>query len=191
MSHIWHVMFDMDGVIADLEGRVREILYLDYPRVRVPRFEDRKTFYIDDEMEPHNRHLVAKIIASEGFFLSLKPIPGSVEAIKQIASLDNVHVSICTSPLRDPRYCVGEKYEWVRTVLGESFAENIIMIRDKTKIGADFLVDDKPFISGKNPQPSWKHIVRRQPYNANCGKEFVDWSAYEGWKWFYEYLMFE
>ncbi len=185
------VLTDMDGVIADLEGRVRELLHLEYPNVRLPLPEDRKTFYMDEQIVEEHRPLVAQIIARPGFFLSLKPVIGAVEALRQIEALPNVTLAICTSPLRDTRYCVTEKYEWVRKMLGEPFVERMIMTRDKTLIRADFLIDDKPFVSGANLYPSWTHIVRRQPYNVGCGKEFIDWNSRDGWKDFYEFLKYE
>ncbi|KAL6048370.1 hypothetical protein STEG23_000063, partial [Scotinomys teguina] len=46
---------------------------------------------------------------SKDFFFELEPLPGAVEAVKQMASLQNTDVFICTSPIKMIKYCPYEK----------------------------------------------------------------------------------
>ncbi|KFO27652.1 5'(3')-deoxyribonucleotidase, mitochondrial, partial [Fukomys damarensis] len=46
---------------------------------------------------------------SKNFFFELEPLPGAVEAVKQMANLQNTDVFICTSPIKMFKYCPYEK----------------------------------------------------------------------------------
>nr|XP_009683595.1 PREDICTED: 5'(3')-deoxyribonucleotidase, mitochondrial [Struthio camelus australis] len=46
---------------------------------------------------------------SKNFFIELDPLPGAVEAVKQMANLADTDVFICTSPIKKYRYCPYEK----------------------------------------------------------------------------------
>ncbi|XP_059763550.1 5'(3')-deoxyribonucleotidase, mitochondrial isoform X6 [Balaenoptera ricei] len=46
---------------------------------------------------------------SENFFFDLEPLPGAVEAVKQMANLESTDVFICTSPIKMYKYCPFEK----------------------------------------------------------------------------------
>lgn len=46
---------------------------------------------------------------SKDFFFELEPLPGAVEAVKQMANLQNTDVFICTSPIKMFKYCPYEK----------------------------------------------------------------------------------
>ncbi|KAF6095919.1 5',3'-nucleotidase, mitochondrial [Phyllostomus discolor] len=88
---------------------------------------------------------------SENFFFDLEPLPGAVEAVKQMANLENTDVFICTSPIKRYKYCPYEKYAWVEKHLGPDFLEQVVLTRDKTVVSADLLIDDRPDITGKWP----------------------------------------
>lgn len=114
---------------------------------------------------------------SKDFFFELEPLPGAVEAVKQMANLQNTDVFICTSPIKMFKYCPYEKYAWVEKHFGPDFLEQIVLTRDKTVISADLLIDDRPDITGAEPHPSWEHILftschnyhlQLQPLAAGC-----------------------
>ncbi|PNI32429.1 NT5C isoform 13, partial [Pan troglodytes] len=44
-----------------------------------------------------------------GFFLDLEPIPGALDAVREMNDLPDTQVFICTSPLLKYHHCVGEK----------------------------------------------------------------------------------
>lgn len=102
---------------------------------------------------------------SKDFFFELEPLPGAVEAVKQMANLQNTDVFICTSPIKMIKYCPYEKYAWVEKHFGPDFLEQIVLTRDKTVVSADLLIDDRPDITGAEPHPSWEHILFTSCHN--------------------------
>ncbi len=75
-------------------------------------------------------------------------------------------VFICTAPLSHYESCVLEKYEWTERYLGIEWTKRIILTRDKTLVKGDFLIDDKPEITGIIT-PVWEHIIYDKPYNRS------------------------
>jgi 5'-nucleotidase len=159
------LLVDMDSVLADWEKGFLEIwreLYPDRPHIPL---EQRTTFSPKDQYPPEYRESIVAIQHAPGFFQSLEPIPGGLEAIQTIHDLGH-EVFICTSPLSNYRHCVLEKYEWVDQHLGKEWVRRIILTKDKTLIRADCLIDDKPVIAGVDV-PCWEHILYDQPYNRS------------------------
>ncbi|XP_021561564.1 5'(3')-deoxyribonucleotidase, mitochondrial [Carlito syrichta] len=115
----------------------------------------------------------SSIWESENFFYELEPLPGAVEAVKQMANLQNTEVFICTSPIKMFKYCPYEKYAWVEKHFGPDFLEQIVLTRDKTVVSADLLIDDRPDITGKwpatgaEPNPSWEHVLFTACHNQH------------------------
>jgi 5'(3')-deoxyribonucleotidase len=107
---------------------------------------------------------VAKILMSEqGFYESLSPMHGCVEAIRWLAT-QGWEVFFCTSPLNQYRFCVPEKYAWIERHFGKDWVRRIIVTKDKTLVRGDFLIDDKPQVTGI-ARPSWYRIIYDQTYN--------------------------
>nr|XP_019571541.1 PREDICTED: 5'(3')-deoxyribonucleotidase, mitochondrial isoform X1 [Rhinolophus sinicus] len=140
----------------------------------------------------HHTEKAISIWESENFFFELEPLPGAVEAVKQMASLENTAVFICTSPIKKYKYCPYEKYAWVEKHFGPHFLEQVVLTRDKTVVSADLLIDDRPDITGKwpaagaEPNPSWEHVlftachnrhVQLQPPSRRLHSWADDWKA--------------
>ncbi|XP_025025907.1 5'(3')-deoxyribonucleotidase, mitochondrial isoform X1 [Python bivittatus] len=83
---------------------------------------------------------------SKNFFMELDPLPGAVEALKQMAELEATDVFICTSPIRKYRYCPYEKLAWIEKHFGQEFLEHVVLTRDKTIVSGHVLIDDRPDI---------------------------------------------
>jgi 5'-nucleotidase len=55
----------------------------------------------------------------------------------------------------------------------------MIIIRDKTLVKGDFLIDDKPEVKG-NQQPEWEYILYSQPYNqGGTSRRRMTWDNWE------------
>ena len=172
------VLVDQDGVLANFEKRVLEIYRKLYPDKPFVSLDQLKNYNPEMDYPENVRHLVRDIYHSPNFFLSLEPIDGSIKALNEIQELGH-EVYICTSPLSRYEDCVLEKYSWVDKYLGSEWTKKLIVTKDKTLVYGDFLIDDRPEISGLI-KPSWEHILYTQPYNQNVeGKRRLTW---KNWK---------
>ncbi|XP_056389756.1 5'(3')-deoxyribonucleotidase, mitochondrial [Hyla sarda] len=164
------VLVDMDGVLADFEGGFLKKYRAQYPKEPYIDLEDRRGFWVSEQYEKLMPGLSEKAISiweAKNFFLDLDPIDGAVEALKEMSSLPNTDVFICTSPIKRYQFCPYEKYAWVEKHFGHEFLEQIILTRDKTVVSADLLIDDRPDITGAESDPSWEHILFTACHNRH------------------------
>lgn len=125
----------MDGVLADFDRGVRELLKL--PSVD----QAHKTERQDDEMYEKMREV-------EHFYDLLEPIPGSLELFKNVYSCHKGKVEILTGipkPKRGIVYAKDDKIAWVRRLLSEDVPVNVVLRREKPNFctGSDcILIDD-------------------------------------------------
>lgn len=178
------VLVDMDGVLANFEeGCLREFKqkYPDSPSIPLSERETHDIKQQYDQLGEEGSGLGTKmreIIHSQGFYAMLKPIHGALEAMREMRAL-GWEVFICTAPARNS-HCLSEKGGWVEGHLGQEWRERLITTRDKTLVYGNFLIDDKPEVTGLM-KPSFRHILYDQPYNRKVEKERprLDWS---NWK---------
>jgi len=172
------ILIDMDGVVADFESGVIKELKKNYPQIKIiePRNKMIVNFYKEKNNEAYE--IIEKIRNSKGFILNLKPINGSLVALKYLFE-KNYNVFICTTPFSKNKYSMSEKYEWIIKNLGNEWKDRIIITEDKTLIRGDILIDDKPDINGL-ASPNWEHIIFDQPYNKQIiGKKRINWNNFK------------
>ncbi|XP_036875508.1 5'(3')-deoxyribonucleotidase, mitochondrial isoform X1 [Manis javanica] len=188
------VLVDMDGVLADFEGGFLRKFRARFPDQPFIALEDRRGFWVSEQygrLQPGLSEKAISIWESENFFFDLEPLPGAVEAVKQMANLKNTDVFICTTPIKMYKYCPYEKYAWVEKHFGPDFLEQIVLARDKTVVSADLLIDDRPDITGKwpaagaEPNPSWEHVLFTACHNQHVqlqppGRRLRSWA--DNWK---------
>jgi 5'-nucleotidase len=63
--------------------------------------------------------------------------------------------------------------------LGPDWVKRVILTKDKTLVKADFLIDDKPEITGAEAVPVWEHILYDRPYNRGANRKRLTWA---NWK---------
>ncbi|XP_032128679.1 5'(3')-deoxyribonucleotidase, mitochondrial-like [Sapajus apella] len=106
------VLVDMDGVLADFEGGFLRKFRARFPDQPFIALEDRRGFWVSEQygsLRPGLSEKAISIWESKNFFFELEPLPGAVEAVKQMANLQNTDVFICTSPIKMFKYCPYEK----------------------------------------------------------------------------------
>lgn len=109
--------------------------------------------------------LFRDITNSGDFYRGLHPIPGAIEGIHYLDRL-GYDVHICTAPSRHVPSCASEKIAWAIHHLGYDWGERTIIARDKTLVRGDYLIDDKPEVTGVLT-PAWEHILFGAPHNTS------------------------
>ncbi len=172
------VLIDMDGVLADFEGRFLEIWRETYPKRPFIPLEERTTFYLSHQYPRQYTADIIDILSAPNFFSSLPPIDNAIHALSQLEQLD-IDLFICTSPFHYYEHCVVEKYQWIDRYLGSHWIPRMILTGDKTVVDADFLVDDKGDITGV-ATPSWEQIIYDFPANRTVqSKKRMTWGNWE------------
>ena len=172
------ILVDMDGVITDFEKGVLDGYRKNHPNKPFIPLEQRTTFYVKDQYPKELQPLVKEIYLSNGFYLGLPPIEGSLEALSELTKRGD-EIFICTSPLLENPFCIQEKYNWIINHLGKDWTKKMIVTKDKTIVHGNFLIDDNPDVEGIQ-QPTWEHILYSQPYNLQANsKRRLTWQNWE------------
>jgi 5'-nucleotidase len=172
------ILLDQDGVLADFERGFYDA-WTATNSALCPALKPaaRKSFYVRDDYPAAYQSAVDDICTSRGFFRNLPPMRGAIQSVRTL--LDRGYdVRICTAPLKRWHNCVQEKFEWVEMHLGTEFVQRIILTRDKTLVHGDFLVDDKPLITGMR-KPDWQHVVFDQTYNRQVPGLRMTWATWQ------------
>lgn len=177
------ILVDLDGPLADLEGAFLRRWKETYPGEFFMPLEKRENFFLREDYPEHLRPRTDEILRADGFFADLPPVPGGIEALQGLRAAGHV-VIICTADIFANKTGLADKRQWVRRHLGDEIARMMIFTRDKTLIRGDYLIDDRPAVSGAL-EPAWEHVIFDQPFNRDAaGKKRMnaDWS---NWKKFF------
>lgn len=171
------ILVDQDGVLANYDKRILEIVAAEYPNERQYLEDELVLFDTHHLYSGHVQQEIDDISLRSGFFESLEPVEGAVEAMRDLLS-SGFDVRICTAPKKKFKYCVTEKLSWIEKHLGKEFVVRTILTRDKTLVRGNILIDDKPEVVG-GTTPEWEHILYDRPYNRHVsGKRRLNWQNY-------------
>ena len=120
------VLVDMDNTIVDWDSefirRYSEASGQD-PLLVEKMVRNREKFEIEENFPASDRPMVMDVIASPGFYESLEPLPGAVEALHKMVD-EGVDIKLVTAP--HPLCagsCAREKFMSVERLLGAEFLE--------------------------------------------------------------------
>ena len=170
------LLVDMDGVVTNFNKQIWDIFEKEFDIKKFPRPEV-LPFYAEEAYgDPLFKSQMHWINTEQGFFKNLPPIDGAIEALHDLEK--DYEVFICTAPLLLNPTCCDDKMWWVKKHLGEEWKRRTIITKDKTVIDGDFLIDDKPIITGIAEEPIWQRIIFDQPYNKNTVGRRLNWENY-------------
>lgn len=161
------ILVDMDGTIANWGkgwDKFLDTMYFPMDTENIPRHANQTSFDLHAGLNDAEKKIVDDTMNSMSY-LDLKPIPGAIDALKEMLS-DGHDVRIVTSPWLTNECCISDKFKWVQKHLGAEWLERVIVTKDKTHIAADYLIDDKPEVKG-SATPTWEHVLFDQPYNQD------------------------
>lgn len=160
------VLVDMDGVQVDLVAGFWAAFEKAFPDGPSRSDVDETQFKIDAQLGPEWTEQVHSITNTPGFFATLQPIEGAVKAMNEMLE-EGLDVRICTAPMLSNTTCASDKFWWVDAFNGDGWARRTAIVKDKTLMRGDVLVDDKPVITG-DWTPIWKHVVFDATYNQDA-----------------------
>lgn len=173
------VLIDMDNTLVDFDSEFGRRWAERRPEEGAAPVLDRAHFELEMNFDESQRPLAVEIMSQSGFFISFEPVPGALDAVRQMVD-EGINVFFCTAPLPfQYETCVAEKFAWVRKYLGEDYLRRIIITRDKTVIKGAVLIDDKPVVTGACVKPEWTHIVFTRSYNKHIdAPRLTDWAQW-------------
>uniref|UniRef100_A0A7S0FI16 Uncharacterized protein n=1 Tax=Pyrodinium bahamense TaxID=73915 RepID=A0A7S0FI16_9DINO len=171
------VLVDMDGVLCDFEAQFLRRWRDAHPEAAWLPEAQRRTHYVDkDPSGVYDTERSHAIITSPGFYETMPPMEGAIEALSQMEATGSIRTCICTAPFGTSEVaarCEAEKRVWVEANLGKEWLTpwKFVCVKDKTAVPGDLLIDDKPEPSTHwrheaAESPSWKHVVFTQPFNV-------------------------
>lgn len=141
------VFLDLDDTLAD---------FLGHPKIDDPAVNGVHAMY------------------DEGFFLSLKPMPGALVHVRKIIDM-GYDVHILTQPVRHSPHSYSEKVKWVAMWFPELLGK-ITMTQDKGLIVGNYLIDDNQ---------KWKDGFQK---NGGMFLHFDKTASEKSWEWMYNFL---
>jgi len=135
---------DMDNVLVDFQSGI-----------------DRLSLQFQTEFE--NR-----LDEVPGIFGLMKPIPGAIEAYKQLSLKFDTYI-LSTAPWENLS-AWHDKLIWVKKNLGDIAYKRLILSHHKNLLRGDFLVDDRPNNGAAEFEGKWIHFGN---------KEFPNWKVVE------------
>lgn len=172
------ILVDMDGVLADWGGNYSRHLDERGAHESIRRHPDQRSFDLFEGVDPEHHHVIHSVMEHPGFYAELEPLPGAVEALDQMM-WNGFEVLIVTSPWPSNPTCASDKIDWAVKHFGKPWAKRVVITSDKTVVVGDYLIDDKPTITGYLNDPAWRHILFDQPYNREIDQpRMSDWSEW-------------
>lgn len=140
----------------------------------IPRSKDRVSFDLWSGRTDEEKAAILSIMDEEGFYESLEPLPGAVEAYHEMRS-EGHEVVITSSPWYTNPTCMDDKARSVLKYFGKDALDNMVLTKKKHRLVLDVLFDDKPEIE-KADEAQWAQVLVDGPHNRNSPLlRLTDW----------------
>lgn len=156
------MLVDMDGVLADFDRRVVDVLGEDCPELVSAR--ERSVFHLTEAF-PVYEERIRELLHREDFFGSLPLFEGALEGWNRIKET-GFHPRVCSRPLSANRWCEQAKRAWLTEYFDAEVAREAIIDDDKAAYDGIALIDDRAAIDG-SATARWQHLVFDAPYNRH------------------------
>lgn len=164
------LLVDMDAVIAHWGAEYDRMLdtYGD-AAASIPRTADQRQWDLNHGRTFEEKVIIREIMNTPGFYRNLEPIEGAREALEAAVAAGH-DVRIVSAPFVSNPTCASDKVDWIVRHYGADWAARVVLTGDKTVVHGDYLIDDKPVITG-SMEPTWEHIVFGDyAYNQDADK---------------------
>ncbi len=150
----------MDEVMADPIDKFIKLYNTDFSLGLT--LEDVHGKEVHDAVPPEHSEKIWEYINAEGFFRDLPVIPGSQEVIK--ALMDKYEVFIVSAGM-EFRNSLIDKFDWLHDHFPFISWKNYVICGDKSIIGADIMIDDRP--RNLRTFPGERKLLFTSPHNVN------------------------
>ncbi len=161
------ILIDIDGVVADLNEAAASRLELRGSETArlAAHMRSARGWSFTKGLPKKDAALILGVLAEPGFYADLPVIPGARAALAGMRDAGH-DVFFVTSPWLSNPTCASDKLGWVERHFGLVMAYRTVIAGDKTVVTGDFLVDDKPDITGC-AAPSWTQVFYTRPWNLH------------------------
>lgn len=161
------VLIDLDNTAFKFTKHMLKLWRAEFPDIPAPRLRALTNYDIGHDLSPEDQKRVRSLWHRPGFYRHLEPEPGVVDAVRELEEAE-FEVMFCSAPTVE---CPGStahshKIESVYEHFGAKHAEDCCLIKDKTRVDAEALIDDKPTITGRRA-PTWRHVYYDRPWNRH------------------------
>jgi 5'(3')-deoxyribonucleotidase len=172
-------LFDVDGVCADLVGKVLSELESEFGVGNIPPYDQIINYdFLDSNKTPLSKKQVTfahKLMDHEGFTNSLELIADCKETIDALRKHNHTVKWVTTPHYGSKTWCF-DRLLWLKANFNADEAD-LIYAKDKSLIFGDVFVDDTiPNIEAW--QASWKNskgLLYQQPWNSESSITRVKW----------------
>lgn len=170
------VLVDMDGPLAAFDDLFFERCAANGWEVDCTLDHQTHRYATDHIPDQAHRAAARRMVDTAGWFRDLRVVPGSREGLAELAAV--AHVWIVTKPLASNPTCACEKTWWVKTHLGSTWVDRLVIAPDKSIVRGDILLDDAPKLSWL-PRAEWRPVIYPAPFNR-AGSQ---WAGIPAWCW--------
>ncbi|MGO1851869.1 MAG: 5' nucleotidase, NT5C type [Microbacteriaceae bacterium] len=170
------VLLDLDGVLADLHTPLRRrVEEIAEEHGFAHEFPDPITDWRIAAHHPATDKAVHAVFREAGFFASLDPMPGAVDAVHELRRRrEDVDVLFCSSPYVSNPIGASDQFDWVQRHFGRWAGSRLILTGDKTLLHGHVLVDDRPDVTGRVAEPAWRQVLYTHAYNTDQPGQRID-----------------